>query len=87
MSSVPTTPTPAASVGVAMPARIGPSVTAVRTRCGTIPKVSSRTSLGRGIARSAGGSGGPRLGFSTQRTTVHAMKMPASRKPGPNDAA
>src|SRR4030095_7407022 len=35
MSRVPATPTPAASVGVAMPARIGPSVTAVRERCGT----------------------------------------------------
>ncbi len=87
MMSVPTTPTPAASVGVAMPARIGPSVTAVRRAWGTIPRVSSAASVRNGIARAAGGSGGPRRGSIRQRVTVHAMKIPASRKPGPNEAA
>jgi hypothetical protein len=87
MMIVPTTPTAAASVGVAMPARIGPSVTTVRTTWGNIPSVSSTASVRNEAARASGGSGGPSRGLIRQRMSVQAMKIPASRKPGPNDAA
>ena len=53
MSSVPTTPTAAASVGVAMPARIGPSVTTVSSTWGSIPRASWPNSGPSRVVRSA----------------------------------
>ena len=87
MTAVPTTPTAAASVGVAMPARMGPSVITVRKTCGASPNVSSTASSRKEPERSLTGKGGPRLGLIRQRMSVHTMKIPASRNPGPKQAA
>ena len=52
---------PAASVGVASPARIDPSVAAMRPRSGTTPIATSRSITGRECTRSSIGTGGPEL--------------------------
>jgi hypothetical protein len=58
----------AASVGVAQPQMIVPSVARIRMACGTMPSVSSMAICSRLPVRSDFGSGGPRRGLMKQRT-------------------
>ena len=77
----------AASVGVAHPQMMVPSVAMMRMACGTIPIVSSMAISLKLPVRSSGGSGGPRLGLMMLRTRQYRMKIPARRKPGPKHEA
>ena len=80
------------SLGILIPPSVmlvvmGPRVITVRKMCGASPNVSSTASSRREPARSLTGRGGPRLGLIRQRMSVQTMKIPASRKPGPKQAA
>src|SRR5262245_56154693 len=77
----------AASVGVAQPQMMVPSVAMMRMAWGSIPSVSSLTISQRLPWRSSSGSGGPSRGLMRLRTTQYRMKMPASRNPGPKHEA
>ena len=66
--AAPTTPMAAASVGVAQPQTMVPSVAMMRMACGTMPSVSSEAISLILPVRSSGGSGGPRRGLMRQRT-------------------
>ena len=68
-TSVANAPTAPASVGVAMPARITPSVARITTVTGNAPISSSRSTSGSG-RRSDIGSAGPSDGFSRHLTSV-----------------
>jgi hypothetical protein len=61
---------PAASVGVAMPARIEPSVAATRPASGTTPTTKAPSADHTDGARSSLGSAGPSLGFHQLRTAT-----------------
>ena len=58
---------PAASVGVARPARIEPSVAAIRPTSGTTPISTSRSIAGSEWTRSSFGTGGPSFGLMKLR--------------------
>ena len=57
---------PEASVGVASPARIEPSVAAISPSRGTTPMITSRT-MRRLLTRSDLGTGGPSFGLMKAR--------------------
>jgi hypothetical protein len=80
-------PTAPASVGVAMPIRITPSVAMMTTITGTTPITRSLTTAVIEVARISGGSAGPSAGLSQQRTRHQAVKMVDSSTPGITAAA
>ena len=63
ISSTANAPTAPASVGVAMPARMTPSVAKMTTTTGAMPNTSSRTTSPIDPARSSSGSAGPSAGI------------------------
>jgi hypothetical protein len=69
-SSAPAAPMPAASVGVAMPARIEPRVAATRPASGTTPATKARSATHTEDARSSLGSTGPSFGLRKLRTAT-----------------
>ena len=80
-------PTAPASVGVAMPARITPSVARMTTITGSTPISNSRTTGPKEAGRSSKGSAGPRLGLIQQRIRHHSANKVANKTPGTSAAA
>ena len=65
--NAPAAPTPAASVGVARPARIEPSVAVISASSGTVPTSTSSSMAGSEWMRSSIGTGGPSFGLRKAR--------------------
>ncbi len=64
----PSAPIPEASVGVAQPARIEPSVAVIRPISGRTPTTTSLSITGSEWTRSSFGTGGPSFGLMKLRT-------------------
>ena len=80
-TSAPSTPTPAASDGVARPPYIEPSTHRIRNTTGPSSRIEAMYSAT--VARRAFRSfSGTSSGFSVVWIMIQAMKHPASRKPG-----
>ena len=80
-SAAPSTPTAAASDGVAMPPYIEPSTHRIRKRAGARSFSAAKRSP-QLISRRSCSAGGTRPGRSQECSIIQPMKLPASMKPG-----
>jgi len=81
----PSTPTPAASDGVASPPYIEPSTHRIRNTAGPSSRIERRYSA-REAMRSSRSPSGTKEGLMAVWTMIQAMKQLANRKPGMNPA-